>query len=233
MEETESFVGVPILYAEAGADDAEDVGRDGDGDGGESENPAAGGGALEEVAIEDGQGEEAHERADAAAGFGDLQLHDRELDDVALKQNRYVEDGKDVAGDAGGEELKRKGDLVEDDRGKRNREDEDEKGEEKLAEHGGAEQCPYDAAQQKDERHARGEELHSIGAEDQEDEGEDDEQNPDPALTNRYGPKRLSLVPQQEQREQRNEGTVRVVRDGPPIINKLDRDPVVDDRQQD
>src|ERR1700722_10283316 len=82
MEEAEGFVGVPVLHAETGADDAGDVGGDGDGDAGEGEDDAAGGGALEEVSVEDGEGEEAHEGADAATGFGDFKGHDGELDDV-------------------------------------------------------------------------------------------------------------------------------------------------------
>lgn len=208
MEETERFVRVPVLNAEACAHNAKDVGGNRNGNARERQDEAPDVAALEEVSVKDGERKKAYERANAAAGFSDFERHDGQMDDVAIKQNRYAEEGKDVAGDAGGEELKRKGDLVEDDSGKGNREDEDEKGEEKLAEHGGAQECPYDAAQQKDERYARGEELHSIGAEDQEDEGENDEQNPGPALTNRYGPKRLSLVPDQEQRKQRNEGTV-------------------------
>ncbi len=84
MEEAKRFVGVPVLDAEAGTDDAGGVGGDGDGDAGQGKDDAAAGGALKEVAVEDSEGEEAHEGADAAAGLGDLKLHDGQFDDVAL-----------------------------------------------------------------------------------------------------------------------------------------------------
>ncbi len=133
------------MHAEAGADDAEDIGGDGDGDTGQGQQDAASGGAFEEVAVEDGEGEEAHERTDSATGLRDLELHDGKLDDVAFEQDRDAEHGEDLAGDAGGKELEGEGDLVEDDGGKGDSEEEDKEGKAELAKHGPSEEGPDDA----------------------------------------------------------------------------------------
>ena len=58
------------------------------------------GGALKKVAVEDSQGEQTHQGANAATGLGDLQFHDRQLDDVAFVKGGNAEQGKDVAGDS-------------------------------------------------------------------------------------------------------------------------------------
>ena len=100
MKEAKSFLRVPVLHAEAGADDAGDVGGDGDGNAGQCKNDAAFRRALEEVAVEDSQGEQTHQRTDAAAGLGDLQLHDRQFDDVAFVESRDAEQRQDVTGDS-------------------------------------------------------------------------------------------------------------------------------------
>ena len=100
MEEAEGFLRVPILNAEAGADDAGDVGSDGDRNAGQGKNDAAFCGALQKVAVEDSQGEQAHQGADAAAGLGDLQLHDWQFDDIAFVKRGDAEHGQNVAGDS-------------------------------------------------------------------------------------------------------------------------------------
>ena len=100
MEEAEGLIGVPVLHAEAGADDADDVGGDGDRNAGESKNDAAFRGALEEVAVEDCQGEQAHQGANAAAGLGDLQFHDRQFDDIAFVERGNAQQWENVAGDS-------------------------------------------------------------------------------------------------------------------------------------
>ena len=64
VEEPEGLVWVPILDAEAGAEDADDVGGDGDGEAGDGEEDTAPGISLEEVAVDDGDGEE----GDAGSG---------------------------------------------------------------------------------------------------------------------------------------------------------------------
>src|SRR5258708_24283178 len=99
VEETERFIRIPILYAEAGADDADNVGGNGDRDAGKSKNDAALRGLLEKVSVEDSQGEQAHQRAYTAARFGDLQLHDRKFDDVAFVEGGDAEYLKDVTCD--------------------------------------------------------------------------------------------------------------------------------------
>src|SRR5260370_15925653 len=114
MEETEGFLGVPILDAKAGADDSGDIGRDCDRDARKGEHLASQGGLLEKVAVEDSEGKEAHEGADTAAGFGYLKLHHRKLNDVALLKNRHAQVRQDLAGEPGCHELQREGDLIED-----------------------------------------------------------------------------------------------------------------------
>src|SRR5260370_3646477 len=113
MEETEGFLGVPILDATAGAEDSGDIGRDCDRDACKGEHPASQGGLLEKVAVEDSEGKEAHEGADTAAGFGYLKLHHRKLNDVALLKNRHAQVRQDLAGEPGCHELQRKGDLIQ------------------------------------------------------------------------------------------------------------------------
>src|SRR6266446_4536059 len=87
VKETKRLVGVPVLNAEAGTDNASGVGGDRNGYAGESQGDTAPGGLFQEVAVEHGQGEETHKRADAAAGFGDFELHDGQLNDVTLVQD--------------------------------------------------------------------------------------------------------------------------------------------------
>ena len=55
---------------------------------------------LQEVAVEDGQGEQAHQGADSATSLGDLQFHDRQFDDVAFVEGRNAEQRQYVAGDS-------------------------------------------------------------------------------------------------------------------------------------
>lgn len=232
MKEAECLVGVPILNAEAGADDAGDVGGDGDGDRGQCEDDAAAGAALQEVAVEDGQGKEAHERTDAAAGFGHLKLHDGQLNDVALLECGDAEHGENVAGDARGQELKREGDLVEDDLGERDREKKDQQREAHLAQHGGAREGPDQTGHQDDEGDAGGKEIDSIDAEDENDDGEDDEREASPGLANGSGTEDFTLVPEEKEGEERDEESVGVIGKGVPVVDELGSDAVVDGNKE-
>ena len=232
MKEAEGLVGVPILNAEAGADDAGDVGGYGDGNRGQREDDAAGGAPLQKIAVEDGQGEEAHERTDAAAGFGDLELHDRELNDVALLECGDAKHGENIAGDARGQELKREGDLVEDDLGERDREKKDQQREAHLAQHGGAREGPDQTGHQDDEGDAGGKEIDSIDAEDENDDGEDDEREASPGLANGSGTEDFTLVPEEKEGEERDEESVGVIGKGVPVVDELGSDAVVDGNKE-
>ena len=180
MEEPERLVGVPVLDAEASAYDAGDVGSDCDRNGRSCEDDAAGCGALKKVAVKDGQGEETHERTDAATGFSNFQLHDGQLNDIAFLKCRHTKHGEDVACDARGQKLEWEGDLVEDDLWKRNRQKKNKQRETQFAQHGGAEEGPDQAGHEDDKGDTRGEEIDAVDAEDQNGDGEDDQRDSGP-----------------------------------------------------
>ena len=140
MEEAYGLVGVPVLDAEAGADDPCCVGKDGDGDGGEGQHDATPGAALQKVPVEDGDGEEAHEGADTAAGLGDLQLHGRQLDDVAVAQDRHAEERQNGAGQREANSCRGKVIWLKIDRGNGDGQQKDEDGEANFAQHDAADQ---------------------------------------------------------------------------------------------
>ncbi len=142
---------VPVLDEETCANDSGDIGGHSDGNAGQGQNHPACGGFFEEVAVEDCQGKQAHQGTDTATGFGYLQLHDRQFNDVAILQDRNAEQGQDHAREAGGEQLQRESDLVEDDGGKWDREHQDKEGKQQSLQHGAAEESPDKASQQKDE----------------------------------------------------------------------------------
>lgn len=232
MEKADGFVRVPVLDAEACSHDADDVGRDRNRDAGEGEDNAAGGAAFEEIAVKDGEGEEAHQRADAAAGLGDFELHDRELDDVALLKGGDAEHGEDITGDARGQELEREGDLVEENFGEGNGKQKNEQGKAQLAEHALAEEGPDEARHEEDEGDAGGEEVHTVDTQNKDGDGEDDESDSCPGGANGGGTDGFALVPDEKEREEGDEEAVGVVGDGVPVVDQFCGDPIVDGGQK-
>src|ERR1700730_17702959 len=98
MKEAERFFRMPVLNAASGPYDTRGVGSDGNGNTCEGKDNAPSGGALQKVAIENGQREEAHQRADSATGLCDFELHHREFNDVSLQQDRHSKQRKNHAG---------------------------------------------------------------------------------------------------------------------------------------
>src|ERR1700744_2860695 len=99
VKEAERFIRIPILHAEAGPDDADNVGGNGDRNARQSKNDAAFRGFLEKVPIKNGQGEQAHQGAYTAACLRYFELHDWKFDDIALMKRGNSQHRQDVAGD--------------------------------------------------------------------------------------------------------------------------------------
>lgn len=198
MEEPQRLGRIPVLNAQAGPNDADGIRSDRDWDAGQCKNHASARGSLQKIAVEDSQGEQAHKGAYAAACFGYLQLHYWKLNDITLLQGRNSQQRQDGAGQLRGQKLEGKRNLIKDDGGEWNRQQQYQDRKAKLAKHGASQKGPDQPAQQNYKGDPRGEEVDPVHSENQDYQAQDDNRKPRPTRLNWSCSDLFSLVPKQK-----------------------------------
>ena len=233
VEEAERLDRIPVLDTEAGPDDADDVGRDRDGNAGQGQDDAAQGGALKKVSVKDRQvkrliRERMPLQASATSSFmtgswitlpscrtgtpsiGSIMLASLEASSCRGKVIWL----KMIAGKGMASRRIRMG--------KRS-----------WRSMAMAEEGPDQPCEQDHEGDARGKEIDPVDAEDQDDQPQDHNGKSGPTWANRSFGDLLPPVPKQEEREERHQKAVGVVGDVVPVDDQLDPDAIVERDQQD
>src|SRR6202022_2099893 len=117
MEEAFGCFGTEMIGQDTGSHDPYRIAYDGDRDHQDRQGVTYPAARLDQVTISNGEGNEGHERAYAAARLYDLQRVIREDQDVSLAKNRHLNQFQPESGKARGQQLQRKSDLVVNDYG--------------------------------------------------------------------------------------------------------------------
>ena len=206
-------------------EDAQGVGHDGNGDGGQEENSSPRDSKGHEIRRRRRKRHQRHERTNAGAGVGHLELKVGKKHDVPLPEDGDADQAQGMLAEPGGDHLQREGDRVIEDVRDRDHEEEEYQGKEAEPEPFPAEHDPEEPSDHEYKRTAHREvftaglphDQHRHAEQDQEDAGE---QGP----LRRERPQFGTPFPDEpcgEQRDQETMGEVRVV---PPVVDQLRHD---------
>ena len=211
MKKPQRLVRIPVLDTQPGSEDADGIGRNRNRNAGQGKESPPEEGFFKEIPVKNGEGKQGDQRTNAAASLRHLEFHGGELNDVALAQNRDAEQRQEIAGKFGGEDLERKGYLIENNGGKGNGEEEDEEGKAEFLEELPSQERQDQASQQDHERNPGQKDCRAIGAEKQDDECQRDHGNSRPSWRNLFLKKSFSLVPDEVGGKNRDQEAVGVI----------------------
>ena len=156
-----------VVREHAGTGHADGVGGNGDRDCRRRNRHADPGAVIRKVAVYDAQRQQRDQRPDAAAGLGHLERRVREDDDVALAEHGDGARLDAPRADPRREELQRKRNLIEDDRGQRHHQQQERKRKRQDPEMRATPQEQRRAGQHHDQRDAREKQLSAEEARDE------------------------------------------------------------------